>query len=372
MGPRHRVLLKVAKGTFAPELETRLEAELLLALRKQPDLEVISLAVADSAARRRHVCADENFAPCRDKLLGVEGELSVELQAGAVPGTWLLDPAFTPTGGERVWQLTLPFAPQNGEPLEEATARAATQLGGALGPTGLRAGTSFEPATKSVSRLAAVCDGLNDPAGIDLWSARDVVRAHLHRAGQDHQVGEALAHLKNAGDAQLDPCARLAALDTWRSNALSRGWLPEKLQSEHWHANVRVVVRGGGKRSTQVPALLNAVGGALATRGFTFETGGPEVEGEPCEGADCLGGQDVSDVTTTLGLLVIDVVETPKGLKSSATFFLRNRRGQISPPRAADFEWAPGVSTAAFDAAIGAMLTDALQEPPELARVPAP
>lgn len=371
-GPRHRVLLKVAKGTFAPELETRLEAELLLALRKQPDLEVISLAVADSAARRRHVCVEENFAPCRDKLLGVEGELSVELQAGAVPGTWVLDPAFTPTGGVRVWQSTLPFSPQNGETLEEATARSARQLGGVMGPTGLRAGTSFEPATKSVSQLAAVCDGLNDPRGIDLWSARDVVRAHLHQAGQDHMVDEALAQLKKAGDGPLDPCARLSALDAWRSQALSRGWLPEKLPSLRWHANVKVVLRGSGYRSPLVSALLNAVGGALATRGFTFESGGPAVEGEPCVGADCLGGQDVSDVTTTLGLLVVDVVETPKGLKSSARFFLRNRRGQVSQPSSADFEWARGVSTAAFDEPIEAMLADALKESPELARAQAP
>lgn len=362
-GSRHRVLLKVSQGSLAPELESRLEAELLLSLAKHRDLEVIGLAVADTAVRRKHVCGEQDFGLCRDKVLGFEGMFSVDLVAGALPGTWVLDSAFTPTGGARVWQPTLPFSPKLGETLEEATTRSAKLLGNAVGPTGVKAGTSFEPAAHAVGELGSLCATLNDPRAIDLWTARGVVRAHLHRAGQDHLVDEALTQLATAGANQADPCARLSALDAWRSMAVTRGWLPQKLASETWHANVDVVLRGNGNRSARVPRLLNAVGGALAVRGFTFQHGGPSVEGEPCQGADCLDGEDVGNITDKLGLLVIEANELPQGLKASARFYVRDGHGQVRPQAPVNFDLRDGESTAALDAAIWAALATSLEAP---------
>ncbi len=308
-GPKARFVLKVEHGTFPSTLDTRLEAELVLALAHQADLEVISFAVAERALLRQRVCDPErDFAACRRHQLGLAGDFVVELEMGVVPGTWALTTSATPAEGTLSWLPTLPFSQQRGESLEEAVARTARLLGASLGPAGLRPGTLFppvKPISGSATALSRLCPGFNAPwipSGELAWQTRTAVRAQLHQVGREPELESILAELAEASKPGAAHCVRLAAIVAWQERAVSRGWLPAELRSEGWRANVEILL--GGPAASQ--DVGNSLAGAFAARGFSLHSLLPAPQ--PClEGSECIEGISSRDVGPALWVLAVDV-----------------------------------------------------------------
>lgn len=311
--PRARVVVKVEHGTFATSLETRLEAELLVAMAQQLDLEVISFAAAEQALLRQRTCDPENeFATCRVRQLRLAADFAVELSLGVVPGTWVLTTALTPAGGTLSWLPTLPFTQQSGERLDEAVARAARELGRSLQTTGLRPGSSFAPARPVLgvaTKVASLCADFNAPwlpLGDLAWQTRTAVRAQLHQRDTEPALEMALNELDEASKPGPAHCSQLATLVAWQERAVSTGWLPGELKTERWRGNVDILVRGSAPDGDAVGASL---AGAFALRGLTLH--GIRPAPQRCEPApDCIEGVPASDVRPTVWVMLADVSQT--------------------------------------------------------------
>ncbi|MDP1824700.1 MAG: hypothetical protein Q8L48_15705 [Archangium sp.] len=354
-GPRSRFAVKVESGTFSTTLDTRLEAELILALARQPDLEIVSNAVAEKALTKQHVCEPEqDFAACRVRQLGLAGDFLVEIEIGAVPGTWVLTTAVTPAGDVLSWLPTLPFSQQQGESLEDAVVRAARLLGASLGPDGLRRGVVFPPAARGTSTVARACSAFNAPWSLSsqlAWQSRVALRARLHQLDREAELATALAELKEASKPGDAHCEQLATLISWQERAVNRGWLPSELRSETWRANVDIELRGSAP-----DGLADALAGSLAARGVTLRSVRPAQEA--CEdGFDCIDGFSVSDVQPT-GWLVAARVDSSGGkLSVNASLVFRDGAGKA---RALPLPRLEAADVAALRPALDAAITEVL------------
>ncbi len=321
--------MKVEQGTFATTLDTRLEAELIVALSRQPDLEVVSAGAAERALVRQRVCDPEHdFAACRVRQLGIAGDFLVELSIGTVPGSWVLTTAFTPASGQLIWLPTLPFTQQRGERLEDAVARVVGLLASSLGPSGLRPSSRFvaaHPAAGAFTEIASLCPQFNDPEaqlGELLWQTRSALRAQLHRVDREIELEAALADLAAVSKQTSVPCAQLDAIVGWQQRAVAQGWLPAELESMTWRANVDIQLRGDPEVSTEVSeAVGTSFAGALAMRGLTLHSIHPAAE--PCaEGPGCVEGIDATEVRPRVWVLVVDIVQSPDALGLKARLLL--------------------------------------------------
>lgn len=355
-GPRSRFVVKVETGTFSTTLDTRLESELLFALARQPDLEVISSAVADRALTKQHACDPEHeYAACRVRQLGLAGDFLVELEIGAVPGTWLLTTAVTPAADVLRWLPTLPFSPQRGESLEEAVVRAARLLGASLGPHGLRPGTVFPSATAAApDDLAAHCANFNAPWSLSsqlAWQTRMAVRAQLHQLDREPVLETALVELKAASKPDQAPCQQLAALIAWQQRAISRGWLPATLNSETWRANIDIELRAPGAELPVSQGVANSLAGAFATRGVTLRS--VRSVQDTCAGRpNCVDGFSIGEVQRTLWLVAGQVDTADGKVAVSAHLFVP---GQTLPLRRVEV-----ANVAALKPAIDAAVRESL------------